>query len=848
MVSFKERTLAIVFLCLFVVSGHCQSHDITFKALILDSISKKSISAVSVKVQDGVIGTQSNEEGLCYLDIQTDKGARLVISHMGYVSKQLHIESKRDIDTIIFLQEEKYNLTEVIVRPKKEKYSKKNNPAVELIKKVISHKERNRIINHTDYRNKEYNRLLFALNDFATEQPLFKRYKFLSNYTDTSLIQTKKILPFSTRETLSENYYRKEPKEFRQVITGYTLEGIDQKLDTEALDAVVKEVFKDFSVFDNTITMMFRSFVGPLSEHQAVSFYKWYLVDTLLIDREKYIQVDFTPFNSRDMGFTGSLYISTDSSYAVKRAVMHTPKKMNINFVKELVIRHEFQRMDSYLWVPSEEQMAIDISMATSRFYVEKVRKYKDYIFEELPDSVFLSKKPIEYLDGYNNQSFEYWLQERQSFSQKDYRMDELVNDLMSIPFIKFTFNAGKIISSEYIPTRKDENKNKLDIGTLPTFYSYNSLEGNRLRLTLATTRNLNRHLYFYGYGAYGTRDDRFKYYAEATWAFNNVSVHKDEYPKNNLVLAYKYDINTLGQRYTQAERDNIFMSLNTSSGRRMTYNRQVQISFEKEYYGGFSFKLSGQTFNETPAGNLRFVKQTETEEAYTIDRIRTTEIGLSLRYAFKEKFLQQRRKRNSITSEKFIISLNHTLSLDHFLGGQYNYNRTSLSIVKEFWIAPFGRLITSAEAEKMWGTAPFPLLLTPSANNSYTIQRGSFYLLEPLEFIHDKQFSWELYYHMGGWLFNRIPLLKHLKWREVLGFRGFMGNLRSKNNPAYNREMLLFPQQSFTANKEPYMEYNIGIENIFNFFRIDYIHRINYLYHPGVQKNGFRFSFEINF
>ncbi len=844
----RSLRITIVLLACLCIYSLCQAQKKTDLILqVLDSISREPIPAVSVQIEDADIISLTNDTGVCRLSCPFNVD-RIIINHMGYSTKRISVPYGQTKSITVLLQTAGHNLEEVIVRPKKQKYSKKNNPAVELIKKVIAHKERNRIINHTDYRNKEYNRLLFALNDFSTEQPLFKRYKFLPDYTDTSLIQAKKILPFSTRETLSENYYRKDPKGFRQVITGYNLEGIDQKFDTEALDAVVKEVFKDFSVFDNTITMMFRSFVGPLSEHQAVSFYKWYPADTLLIDNEKYIQVDFTPFNSRDMGFTGSLYISTDSSYAVKRAVMHTPKKMNINFVKELVIRHEFERMDSCLWVPSEERMAIDISMATSRFYVDKVRKYKDYIFENHPDSTFLSKKPIEYADSYNKQPAEYWKQERLDFNQKDYRMDELVKDLMDIPFIKFTFNAGKIISSGYIPTRKDENKNKLDIGTLPTFYSYNSLEGNRLRLTLATTRNLNRHLYFYGYGAYGTRDDRFKYYAEATWAFNNVSVHKDEYPKNNLVVAYKYDINTLGQRYTQAERDNIFMSLNTSSNSRMTYNRQVQVSFEKEYYGGFSFKLSGQAFNETPAGNLRFEKRTETGEVYTIDRIRTTEMGLSLRYAFKEKFLQQRRKRNSITSEKFIISLNHTLSLDHFLGGQYNYNRTSLSIVKEFWIAPFGRLITSAEAEKMWGTVPFPLLLTPSANNSYTIQRGSFYLLEPLEFIHDKQFSWEIYYHMGGWLFNRIPLLKHLKWREVLGFRGFMGNLRPKNNPIINHDMLLFPQQSFTANKEPYMEYNVGIENIFNFFRIDYVHRMNYLSHPNIERDGFRISFKINF
>lgn len=426
--------------------------------------------------------------------------------------------------------------------------------------------------------------------------------------------------------------------------------------------------------------------------------------------------------------------------------------------------------------------------------------------------------------------------------------MDEMLEDVNKVFLFRLLLRTGDILSTGYFPTSKDPETNKLEIGTIPTFYSFNKTEGNRFRMTLSTTKNLHQHLFFYGYGAYGTRDDEFKYYGEATWAFDKIEKHKDEYPKNNLIVAYKYDINTLGQRYTQAERDNILMSIQASGNSKMTYNRQTQIAWDKEFYGGFSFKLTGQTFDERPAANIVFEKMDENGNVYAVDKVKTTEVMLALRYAPNEKFFQQRRKRHSIPSPRLVMNLTHTMALEDVLGGQYHYNKTSLAISKQFWIAPYGKLYLTAQAEKIWGETPFPFLVTPSANSSYTIQRGNYYLIEPLEFVHDAQASWEIYYHMGGWFLNRVPFLKVLKWREVFGFRGFIGSLNNKNNPEHNRNLLIFPQDTYTTNRGPYMEYNIGIENIFKLFRIDYVRRINYLDHPNVDKDGFRVSFNLNF
>lgn len=844
-----RRKMIVLLSFFFIVCGTvCAQSFTTVRGVVRDAVTKEKLPFVTVVFDKTTIGTFSDEEGEFRLSNRGNYSS-VTASLLGYKPETITISIGKTTTIEISLEPEDKLLTEVIVRPQKEKYSKKNNPAVELIKKVIAHKEENNITDFSYYQYKEYERIFFALNEYHPDMPLLKKYKFLPNYADTSMIDNKVILPFSIRERISDVFYKKENNSTKRIVKGYHIEGLDKTFDTEGLDAIIKEVFKDISIYDNSINLLLQPFVSPLSEHSAVNFYRWYLSDTVTIDQDRYVKLDFAPFNSRDIGFTGNLYISLDSMYAVKRAVIRTPKKMNINFVQELIIQHDFRKSADNKWIPMEERMAIDVTMADLvKFYIDKTRTYVDFVENQPMDPVFALSAPEVFEKDYLKRDKNFWADNRPDEHKKDYRMDEMLEDVNKVFLFRLLLRTGDILSTGYFPTSKDPETNKLEIGTIPTFYSFNKTEGNRFRMTLSTTKNLHQHLFFYGYGAYGTRDDEFKYYGEATWAFDKIEKHKDEYPKNNLIVAYKYDINTLGQRYTQAERDNILMSIQASGNSKMTYNRQTQIAWDKEFYGGFSFKLTGQTFDERPAANIVFEKMDENGNVYSVDKVKTTEVMLALRYAPNEKFFQQRRKRHSIPSPRLVMNLTHTMALEDVLGGQYHYNKTSLAISKQFWIAPYGKLYLTAQAEKIWGETPFPFLVTPSANSSYTIQRGNYYLIEPLEFVHDAQASWEIYYHMGGWFLNRVPFLKVLKWREVFGFRGFIGSLNNKNNPEHNRNLLIFPQDTYTTNRGPYMEYNIGIENIFKLFRIDYVRRINYLDHPNVDKDGFRVSFNLNF
>jgi hypothetical protein len=318
----------------------------------------------------------------------------------------------------------------------------------------------------------------------------------------------------------------------------------------------------------------------------------------------------------------------------------------------------------------------------------------------------------------------------------------------------------------------------------------------------------------------------------------------------NNLSISYKYDVTALGQQFLQSDRDNIFLSIGGNlKNAKLTYDRASQISYKKEFYSGFSFNLYGVTHDQEAAMNVLFEKSSAVPfRVDTIYDLRTAEIGLILRYAPNEKFFQRKRSRHSLPAKGFIYTLSFAKGFDNLFGGQYDYSKLLFSVNNELWFAPYGKLNSSVQAEKVWGSVPYPFLLSASANNSITLQSGSFHLLKPLEFINDQQISWNITYKMGGWFFNRVPLVRNLKLREVFEFRGFIGSLSNRNNPLKNSDLLFFPEDSYSMGKQPYMEFNVGIENIFKFFRVDYVRRLNYLSHPETDKDGFRVKVALNF
>ena len=339
------------------------------------------------------------------------------------------------------------------------------------------------------------------------------------------------------------------------------------------------------------------------------------------------------------------------------------------------------------------------------------------------------------------------------------------------------------------------------------------------------------------------------KYDALVEYSFNPRKDFRLEYPMHSLRFEYMYDINKLGQNYMYTSKDNVMLAIRRKKDTRATYLRRAELTYTREHYNGISYGAVVRNFSESAITYAEFNRIRADGSLSPVGRYDMTELELKFRYGRNERFYQTRTQRVPITYDALIFNLSHTMARKGLLGSSFNYHRTELGVQKRFWFSAFGYADLIAKAGKVWSKVPYPLLIIPNANLTYTIQPEAYTNMNAMEFINDEYMSWDLTYYLNGNLFNRIPLIKKLKWREVFCFRGLWGHLTDKNNPMKNGEGLYaFPAGSGTMGRAPYMEVSVGIENIFKFLRLDYVWRLNYLDNPDIQRRGVRATMRLSF
>ena len=383
---------------------------------------------------------------------------------------------------------------------------------------------------------------------------------------------------------------------------------------------------------------------------------------------------------------------------------------------------------------------------------------------------------------------------------------------------------------------------------------SNNYIDGLRLRVSAQTTANLNPHLFLKGYYAYGFKDDRSKYKGEVEYSFNKKEYLPREYPKHSIAASYQFDVMSPMDKFLKTDKDNVFVSWKTTTVDQMSYVRNIILKYEWESNFGLSTNVQFRNSKDEPTGQLVYIKNDGLETK--LHDITTMEASVGLRYAPGETFVNTKQRRIPVSLDAPVFTLSHTVGFKG-LGGEYNFNLSEVGISKRFWLSSWGKVDVALKGGIQWNKVPFPLLIMPAANLSYITQRETFNLINNMEFLNDRFASVDIGYDMNGKLFNRIPLMKKLKWREFFGFKMLYGQLTDKNNPFKHPgdgELFLFPTRhgeptSFVMNpKVPYMEVSVGIHNIFKILHIEYVRRLNYLNNPGINKQGVRLMLMMTF
>ncbi len=837
--------------------------------IVTDAATGDTIYYPSVSYKGHHIAVSGTAKG--EYSIVRKEGLVLTFSAVGYAPVQVVVKSSTPKTLNIKLKSDTRQLAEVVVRQKRGKYSRKDNPAVELMRRVIAAKKRTRLENHDFFQYTKYQKITLALNDITPTQidsGFIGKRRWMLDQVEHCPYNNKLILPVSVDETVTQHLYRKQPKTERDIIKGQSNAGINQLIQTgDIMDIMLKDVFTDVNIYDNDVRLLRHHFTSPIG-NSAISFYRYYIEDTVYVGKHLCYHLQFTPNNGQDIGFRGELYVVADSTLHVKRCNLTLPIQSGVNFVQHLQVRQEFTQLENGEWALSEDDMIaeIEVNDLLQKAIVIRTTRLNNYAFDELPAKLFKGSGRERREADAMMRDEAFWKKYRAvELSKSESSMDEFVHRVEQMKGFKYIIFGLKALIENFVETGGKDHPSKVDIGPVNTMFTRNFIDGFRTRISAQTTANLSRHWFLAGYMARGWGSKKNYYSGEITYSFNRKEYLPREFPKRTVSFKSTYDIMSPSDKFLRTDKDNVFTALKWAKvDAMMFYNRQ-QLTLEREEEWGMKTTLSLQTEENEAAGSLFFEKlsnffppiifpDTDVSSLLHNGKIRTTELRFELEIAPGRTFINTKQRRIAINLEAPVITLSHAVGLNGVLGGQYRYNFSEVGLFKRFWLRSWGKFDVQLRAGAQWDKVPFPLLIMPAANLSYIVQKGSFNLINNMEFLNDRYASVDLAWDMNGKIFNRIPLLKKLKWREYIGFKGLWGSLTDKNNPFLFQNMgdatlMYFPEGSHVMNpKRPYMELILGVHNIFKLFHVQYVRRLNYNELPTAQKQGVRLMMRMSF
>jgi hypothetical protein len=819
----KLYLVCSILLFLAGFSGFSQSYTISGK--VFDSESKEPLPFVPVIIKGTTVGATTDFDGN-YSITTTTPGDSIVASYVGYVkiSRALKRGESQTVNLPMVLQG--VNLLEVVVKAGE-------NPAHRIIRNVIANKKYNNKRRLDAYQYESYNKVEFDLNRIPKEmreRKIFKPIQFVFDNVDSLNSGEKPSLPIFITESLSDLYFRSNPDLKKEVIKASKITGIENT----SITSVMGDMYQNINIYDNNILVFGKDFVSPISDN-GFFYYKYYLEDSLFIGSTRCYQIRFKSKRPNELCFSGNMWIA-DTTWAVKRLEMSIPKDANINFINAANVVQEFSRIDS-TWMLSKDRLVIDFSMYKNQVgvYGRKTTSYTDFVINQPKEPKFYEfgdKIVVE--DSAMKKSDAFWDQHRHdSLSFREKKIYKMIDTIKTLPVYKTWVDIFTIFVSGY------KVVNNFEIGPYFNLVSYNRVEGLRTRFGGRTSSKFSRWYELQGYVAYGFKDEKFKY----SVGFKTFITKK---PHRQLVgMTYKSDYEILGQSQNGFSQDNIFASLfRTNPLTNLTRVDQTYAWYEREWVEGLTSRITliGRTITPLIANSYRYYASDGSIR--TKESIRNTEARVNVRFAYKEKFISGDFTRISLGTKFPVFQFNYSKSLQNAFRGEYNYQKVVLNISDRIrLISLLGYTDYIGEVGKIFGAVPYPLMELHGGNETYIYDYMAYNMMKYYEFASDQYASVGLFHHFEGLLFNKVPLIKKLKWREVVTGKALWGSVNDRN-----RTTLIFPSTLRALGAEPYVELTAGIENIFKVFRVDFLYRATYQSPKASNNIGVKAGFQLTF
>lgn len=793
------------------------------RGVVTDAETHEILPYVNVVFKNTTIGTITNVNGEYFLETRLPVDS-LVVSFIGYITKKIVVQPSIFQTVSVGLVPESFELDEVVIHPGE-------NPAHRILREIIAHKSFNSMKSIPKFSCEIYNKLqldLTNIDEKTMDRKIFNQFKFVFNNIDTNVVTGKTYLPVLISESVSDYYYQDNPRVEREIIKANKISGTNN----ESVAQFSGRLYQKFTIYDNFVTILEPGFVSPVADF-GLRYYKYYLIDSAYIGNKWCYHITFKPIRKQERTFTGDFWVN-DTTFALKKFKIEFADDVNINFINELIVSQEFTQLNNKEWLLEKEEIYADFYLTNSitGFFGRKSTLYNNYDLNpdkenkllQLNTNVVVGSDAMSKPDSF-------WLDARPyKLSRQEENIYQMVDSIKNVPLYKNVESAVNLLVNYYFV------KGKFEIGPYYTFYSFNPIEGHRFRFGGRTSNDFSNKLMLDGYAAYGTLDEKLKYGGGFLYMF-------DKSPRMSLSMHYTHDIKQLSQSSNAFLEDNILSSfLRRNPNRKLTMVDHFSAVFEREWNHGFSNNVSFNYKNIFPGPYVPFIKPNTEDTNSPQENIIASEISLFSRYAWQEKFLMGEFERVSLGSKYPIVSLDFTLGLKGLLGAGYTYQKLRLNVSDKLDIPPIGFFKWQVDAGKIFGTVPYPLLELHKGNETYAFDYFAFNMMNYYEFASDTWAGVFVEHHFLGFFLNHIPLMRKLKWRELVSARGLIGQLDNRH-----QSVLLFPEEMHAVN-HPYMEASVGLENIFKILRIDAMWRLTQLDHQNIQPFGFRAMLQITF
>lgn len=848
----KNFTNRILYgLLIIIITGNFSFAQTVVKGVVRDAVSKEPLQSVSVYVENGK-GVTTKEDGSYVYATMNAAVKTIKFSYVGFktISKAILPNGEQTINVELSIADGKNTVT---VKSKRGKYSNKNNPAVDLIRRVIDNKSKNRITSYDFVEYEQYEKIGLSLTnkpEKLLQNKLLKNFQFVLENQDTAKVAGKALLPVYLEEKLSQKYYRKNPEKQKTILLGEKKVNYGDFIDNNGISSYMNRMYEDVDIYENNISLLTNQFLSPIAD-LAPTFYRFYITDTVENEGIKLIRLSFTPKNPADLLFRGIMFITLDGNYSIRKINMGVSKKANLNWIRQLQIKQDFQKGPDgrYHVMSSNTITEFAFSKGAEKGIMgERTLSLRNFIINKPTDETVYTAASVKSKILTDNTSDSFWIAHRQpQLTAVEAKAYSNIDSLKNMPSFKRFVDVATLVLAGY----KKVGPN-YEVGPVSTFYSFNPVEGFRLRAGGRTTPDFNKSLYFENYLAYGFKDQKWKYFLSGTYSFNHKSVYS--YPLNYLRLSYQYDTKIPGQELQFVQEDNFLLSFKRGNNDKWLYNNIFKAEYVREFPKNVSVTFGFKNWKQTPAGSIVYLKEND-NRFNKIHDVTTSELSTEIRWAPNEKFYQGKVYRIPVINKYPVLKLRYIAGVKGLVNGEYNYHNLNLNITKRFYLSQFGYTDAAVEGGYIFGKVPFPLLTIHRANQTYSYQLNSYNMMNFMEFVSDRYAGLNVDHYFNGFLFNKVPLLKKLKWREVITGKILYGGVRNENNPAVNNATMKFPtdtktglNNTFSLGAAPYVEVSAGIANIFKLMRVDVVRRLTYLDHPEASKWGVRTRFKFDF